>query len=574
MIRIFISHSHLDNEIAKKLTEYLKVALKLEALAIRCTSVIGHELEPGENIESYLQNEIKEEDIALIGLLTKHGLASDWVLFELGAAWGKGKKIIPILGPGLKVEDLPGPLKNYKPVSIDSKFSFNAMIRALSKRLEIAQLHGDIQELRRDELIEGLKNWQLKSLQGDNSQEVTEQLKNQRQALEKSHQQELQDVKKDYERQKGALEQEYQQKKREIEQSHQSTIRQLEQERSKRSKLMSDFESIETKLAEKEAENAQLIERIARLQDQAQATIRSNTLNLDNSLKIFNFEILIVNSKGEVTQKKTKQAEYFTDSLGNNIDLEMIYIPGGEFWMGTEEEEIERLCKKYGEDYFKREKPQHQVTIQPFFMGKYPVTQTQWGAVAALPQVERELKADPSQFEGNNRPVENITWYDSVEFCARLSQLTKREYRLPSEAEWEYACRAGTTTPFYFGETITGDLANYAASCTYLDEVERKYRKETTPVGQFPPNANGLFDMHGNVWEWCADTWHKNYQGAPTEGTAWIKNGDDSSSCLRGGSWLDDPRYCRSASRLSYTRVLRYFSLGFRVSCELPRTFS
>ena len=103
-----------------------------------------------------------------------------------------------------------------------------------------------------------------------------------------------------------------------------------------------------------------------------------NTSNTENSLKIFNFEILIVNSQGQVTQKETKQAQYFTDSLGNNIDLEMIYIPGGEFWMGTEEKEIERLCKKYGKDYFKREKPQHQVTIQPFLMGKYAVTQAQW----------------------------------------------------------------------------------------------------------------------------------------------------------------------------------------------------
>ena len=197
MIRIFISHSHLDDEIAKKLTEYLKVALEIKDLEIRCTSVIGHELEPGENIESYLKNEI-EGDIALIGLLTKHGLASDWVLFELGAAWGKGKKIIPILGPGLKVEDLPGPLKNYKPVSIDSKFSFNGMIRALGSHLQIAQKHSDIRESRRDELIEGLKNWKPKSLQGDNSQEVAEQLKNQRRELGKSHQQELKHVKTDY----------------------------------------------------------------------------------------------------------------------------------------------------------------------------------------------------------------------------------------------------------------------------------------------------------------------------------------------------------------------------------------
>ena len=335
MIRIFISHSHLDNEIAKKLTEYLKVALKIKASAIRCTSVIGHELEPGENIESYLQNEIKEGDIALIGLLTQHGLASDWVLFELGAAWGKGKKIIPILGPGLKVEDLPGPLKNYKPVSIESKFSFNAMIRALSKRLEIDQLHGDIQELRRDELIGGLKNWQLKSPQRDDAKELTEWLKNQRQELDKSHQQELQDVKKGYERQKGALEQDYQQKKQEIGQLHQSTIRQLDQEKEARAKLASNLESIEKRLEEKEAENDLLIERISRFHEQQQAETRSNRPSLEKSLNVFNFEICIVNSQGKITRREIKQAQYFNDSLGNNLDLEMIYIPGGEFSMGN-----------------------------------------------------------------------------------------------------------------------------------------------------------------------------------------------------------------------------------------------
>ena len=142
-------------------------------------------------------------------------------------------------------------------------------------------------------------------------------------------------------------------------------------------------------------------------------------------------------------------------------------------------------------------------------MGKYPITQAQWRAVAALTQIERELKTAPSRFKGNNRPVEKITWYDAVEFCARLSQHTKRQYRLPSEAEWEYACREGTTTPFYFGETITSELANYNASYTYADEAKGRLRGQTNSVGQFPPNGYGLYDMHGNVWEWCADTWHK-----------------------------------------------------------------
>ncbi|NEO21280.1 MAG: formylglycine-generating enzyme family protein, partial [Moorea sp. SIO4A5] len=126
----------------------------------------------------------------------------------------------------------------------------------------------------------------------------------------------------------------------------------------------------------------------------------------------------------------------------------MVAIPEGSFIMGSPETE---------EGHTNDESPQHRVTVTSFFMGKYPVTQAQWQAVAALPQVNRELEPDPSHFKGKNRPVEQVSWYDAVEFCERLSQYTKRPYRLPSEAEWEYACRAGTTTPFHFGETITTD---------------------------------------------------------------------------------------------------------------------
>ncbi|MDB9505517.1 formylglycine-generating enzyme family protein, partial [Microcystis aeruginosa CS-338/01] len=171
-----------------------------------------------------------------------------------------------------------------------------------------------------------------------------------------------------------------------------------------------------------------------------------------------------------------------------------------------------------------------------------------------------------------DRPVEQVNWYDAIEFCARLSKLTGREYRLPSEAEWEYACRAGTTTPFYFGETITGELANYNAYNSYAEEPDGEYRKQTTPVGQFPPNAFGLHDMHGNVWEWCADTWHGNYDGAPTDGSAWIENGDDNRSPLRGGSWFNDPYFCRSAFRYYSGRRVYYYYFGFRVVCGAGRT--
>jgi formylglycine-generating enzyme required for sulfatase activity len=207
----------------------------------------------------------------------------------------------------------------------------------------------------------------------------------------------------------------------------------------------------------------------------------------------------------------------------------MVGIPGGKFNMGSPASEAGR-----SDD----EGSQHQVTISPLSMGKFTVTQAQWQAVATLPKIKTDLKLDPSNFKGKNRPVERISWYDAVEFCTRLSQKTGKTYRLPSEAEWEYACRAGTTTPFHFGATITTELANYNGNSTYGSAPKGKYREATTDVGTFPPNAFGLYDMHGNVWEWCADVWHDNYNGAPVNGSALNVGGDNSTRILRGGSWL------------------------------------
>ncbi|MFO0291334.1 MAG: SUMF1/EgtB/PvdO family nonheme iron enzyme [bacterium] len=287
----------------------------------------------------------------------------------------------------------------------------------------------------------------------------------------------------------------------------------------------------------------------------------------------FTFETFTVNPNGKVSPPESKTARYYSEDLGNGITLEMVAIPGGTFTMGTEDEEIERLVKKFNWDGFRSERPQHRVTVSSFYMGRYPITQAQWKAIAATAKIDIDLETNPSRFKGDELPVERVNWYQATEFCKRLSRETKQEYRLPSEAEWEYACRAGTTTPFYFGETITGKFANYRASNTYADEPKGEYREETTPVGQFPPNAFGLYDMHGNVWEWCADTWHNNYDGAPRDGSAWIENGDDNCSPLRGSSWGDYPFNCRSAIRSSlYRRDDRYLNNGFRVVCVFGRT--
>jgi formylglycine-generating enzyme required for sulfatase activity len=284
----------------------------------------------------------------------------------------------------------------------------------------------------------------------------------------------------------------------------------------------------------------------------------------------FNFEVVGVNEKGEQIKKESKQSQYFSEDLGNDITLEMVAIPGGTFTMGSPQDE---------KDSYDDERPQHEVNVPTFFIGKYPITQAQWRAVASRTdlKVKQDLDLNPAYFkdrpDSDRRPVEQVNWYDAVEFCARLSKLTGGEYRLPSEAEWEYACRAGTTTAFHFGETITGELANYDAIYTYADEPDGEYRQQTIPVGQFPPNAFGLYDMHGNVWEWCADTRHPNYDGAPTDGSAWIENGDDNRSPLRGGAWYTFPYRCRSAHRnIDARRYSRSFLYGFRVVCSAERT--
>jgi eukaryotic-like serine/threonine-protein kinase len=266
------------------------------------------------------------------------------------------------------------------------------------------------------------------------------------------------------------------------------------------------------------------------------------------NLKSFSFNVVKVNAQGKEISRSQKTAQSFTEDLGKGVNLEMVAIPGGTFTMGSPSTEKER-----GND----EGPQHQVTIQSFYMGKFEVTQAQYEAI---------MGTNPSSFKSANRPVEKVSWNDAVEFCKRLSQKTGRTYRLPSEAEWEYACRAGTTTPFSFGETITTDLVNYNGNFTYGAAPKGKYRQQTTDVGSLPPNAFGLYDMHGNVWEWCADSWHDSYSGAPTDGSAWIDN-DNQNRILRGGSWLLIPFVCRSAGRNSDTRAFFINYIGFRVVC-------
>jgi formylglycine-generating enzyme required for sulfatase activity len=299
--------------------------------------------------------------------------------------------------------------------------------------------------------------------------------------------------------------------------------------------------------------------------------------NLSKELRISISKSNIAKAFSQFTGKATKAgleivrvpgaAEQFVELLGagdalslsQGVELAMVRIPAGEFMMGSLSVELE------GQD---NEKPQHLVKVPEFYFGKYPVTQAQWRSIANLSAINQELNPDPSTFKGDSLPVETVSWLDVIEFCARLSGYTGREYGLPSEAEWEYACRANTVTPFHFGETIDSQVANYNGGYVYGRGQKGIDRSKTIPVGSLnAANEYGLHDMHGNVWEWCQDHWHNNYQGAPENGSTWINTNASLNNykVMRGGSWDTNPSYCRSAIRNYSIPANRINFVGFRV---------
>ncbi|UKO97502.1 bifunctional serine/threonine-protein kinase/formylglycine-generating enzyme family protein [Nostoc sp. UHCC 0870] len=315
----------------------------------------------------------------------------------------------------------------------------------------------------------------------------------------------------------------------------------------------------QAELQRQQQEAERLRQQQQRKQQQEASQAKSNPSSQIQTFEFDTATITVTNSgflglggkKHEINRIRGR-AEYFRENLSNGVVLDMVAIPGGKFLMGSPENEPGR---------YDSESPEHQVNVKPFFMGKFPVTQAQWQAVAGFTKVNIDLNPEPSCFKGANSPVERVSWYDAVEFCARLSQKTGRIYCLPSEAEWEYACRAGTTTPYYFGETITKDLANYGNSY-----------QQTTDVGKFPANPFGLYDMHGSIWEWCLDDWHNNYEGAPIDGSSWFDDHNhlyqkQGRALLRGGSWINNPGNCRSASRNDSNRDNLGNRGGFRVVC-------
>ena len=240
-----------------------------------------------------------------------------------------------------------------------------------------------------------------------------------------------------------------------------------------------------------------------------------------------------------------------TVALAKGVDMTFAWIPPGSFLMGSPESEAEREDDEH----------QHRVTLsRGFYLGIHAVTQAQWRAV---------MDNNPSRFKGKNRPVKRVSWDDCQAFCTKLSQAQGRQFCLPSEAEWEYACRAGTTTPFFFGATLSTDQANYNGNDPYGTGAKGVYRKQATSVGNFPPNAWGLFDMHGNVWEWCQDE-YRDDEDYDTKNNLETENIVNTARVLRGGSWFFDARNCRAARRNWNAASNRNsIDVGFRVVIRL-----
>jgi len=270
--------------------------------------------------------------------------------------------------------------------------------------------------------------------------------------------------------------------------------------------------------------------------------------------------------------RKNGKAQYIRENLGNGVTLDLVWIPAGKYMMGMPADERKIALEnrlKYGskredvERWLDWSTPQHEVKVPSFLMGKYTVTNAQWQAVMGTkPSEKSDVK-----FQGENQPVINVSWDDAKEFSKKLSQKINKNVRLPSEAEWEYACRAGTTTAFHFGETITPEMVNYDGNYPYVDAPKGEYREKTVDVNfdRFSPNAWGLYQMHGNVWEWCEDVWHENYNGAPTDGSAWLTGGEQNRRALRGGSWDLNAINCRSAYRFRGNADISFNVIGFRV---------
>ncbi|HHJ19935.1 MAG TPA: formylglycine-generating enzyme family protein [Gammaproteobacteria bacterium] len=258
--------------------------------------------------------------------------------------------------------------------------------------------------------------------------------------------------------------------------------------------------------------------------------------------------VTTMNNKNSSSSHSSESGDTFQDTLEDGtLGPKMLRISPGKFMMGSPETE---------EGGHRDERPQHEVTIEkPFALGVFPVTFTEYDHFATA--TGRELPADQGWGRAL-RPVINITCEDAEAYCSWLNTQTSRTYRLPTEAEWEYAARGGTTSKYWWGDHLGESLANCDGCGSDWDETE------TSPVGSFQPNPFGLYDIHGNVWEWCQDWWHNNYEGAPTDGSAWLEDGEKV-RVVRGGSWINNPLSVRAAVRSEFHPRLHITVIGMRI---------
>lgn len=272
------------------------------------------------------------------------------------------------------------------------------------------------------------------------------------------------------------------------------------------------------------------------------------------------YSAILLNERAELEKRYIRQAHYYIEGI-DNVNFEMIAIPGGTFLLGSSENELERNFD---------ESPQQEISIPSFYLSKYAVTQAQWQAVSALPVIKHKLNSTPSYFTGENLPVEQVSWEEAVEFCARLAAKTGKSYQLPSETQWEYACRGNIIAPFSFGATITPDIVNYNGNNSYAKVLPGVFRRRTIEVGSLQiANPFGIYDMHGNIWEWCQDIYHSSYKNCPTDGSAWEDLADMPITwrVVRGGAWNSPAKQCRAAARHKLLPDIRSHHVGFRIIC-------
>jgi formylglycine-generating enzyme required for sulfatase activity len=288
----------------------------------------------------------------------------------------------------------------------------------------------------------------------------------------------------------------------------------------------------------------------------------------------YSFTTCLLDKEGNEVSQSKHQATLYVENLGNEVNLELVEIKSGKCQIGISSREIEIIEQTTNQkNLIPLELPRQEITVPPFFIGKCEITQAQWRIVAGYPKVENDLEPIPLGIQKgmDNLPITNLDRVDAEEFCKRLSKRTGKKYRLPTENEWEYACRAGTQTPFAFGETITTKLGNFAGDYPYGQTPKGENRGQLVPVDSLGlANAFGLYDMHGNVFEWCSENWKPNRLNEPAP--QYIRP----LGVIRGGSFRTGAVGCRSSSRfmkisiMSDTRAkeLEYGDIGFRVVLE------